>query len=171
MDEHRPVAKSFGVSSVPFVTLLRRGAWFAWDDDAGEPVPTPATRFEGALAADAVAAWLNNRHAAGALGPRDPRPLLTQPRPRSTGAAVQLPLHVEELTAATLLEAQRDTTSDLLVEFYGTGCGTPIQPQLARLLADALHSAAAHDARSSRPSIRRHVARSIPNRVNMVLKQ
>ena len=64
VDAHRPVAKSFGVRSVPFVTLLRRGAWFAWDDAAGEPVPLPAARFEGALAADAVADWLNNRRAA-----------------------------------------------------------------------------------------------------------
>ena len=63
MDAQRPLAKSFGVSSVPFVTLLQPGAWFAWDDAAGEPVPLPATRFEGALAADAVAAWLNNRRA------------------------------------------------------------------------------------------------------------
>ena len=61
VDAQRPLAKSFGVGSVPFVTLLRPGAWFAWDDAAGEPVPLPAARFEGALAADAVAAWLNNR--------------------------------------------------------------------------------------------------------------
>ena len=61
VDAHGPVAKSFGVSSVPFVTLLRHGASFAWDDAAGEPVPLPATRFDGALSADAVVAWLSNR--------------------------------------------------------------------------------------------------------------
>ena len=66
VDAHRPVAKSFGVRNVPFVTLLRHGAWFTWDAAAGEPVPTPATRFEGALAADAVAAWLNNRRVSSA---------------------------------------------------------------------------------------------------------
>lgn len=63
VDAHRPVAKSFGVDSVPFVTLLRRGSWFSWDDAAGEPLPLPAARFEGALAAEAVASWLSNRRA------------------------------------------------------------------------------------------------------------
>ena len=66
VDAQRPLAKSFGVGSVPFVTLLQPGAWFAWDDAADEPVPLPATRFEGALAADAVAAWLNNRRVTSA---------------------------------------------------------------------------------------------------------
>jgi hypothetical protein len=61
VDAHRPVAKSFGVRNVPFVTLLRHGAWFTWDADAQEPVPDAAARYEGVLAAATLAAWLNNR--------------------------------------------------------------------------------------------------------------
>ena len=33
-----------------------------------------------------------------------------------------LPVLVEELTPATLREAQRDAGSDVLVEYYGNGC-------------------------------------------------
>ena len=40
---------------------------------------------------------------------------------RSTGWSVRLPVHVEELTPASLLEAQQDTGSDVLVEYYGKG--------------------------------------------------
>ncbi len=61
MDAHRPVAKSFGVRNVPFVTLMRPGAWLAWDDAAGEAVAAPASRYDGVLTASALAAWLNNR--------------------------------------------------------------------------------------------------------------
>lgn len=125
VDVHRPVAKSFAVSSVPFVTLLRRGAWFTWDEAAGEPVPLPAARFEGALAADAVAAWLSSRRACRLLTRSSHADTCFL---RSTGLAVQLPTHVEELTPDTLLEAQRDTASDVLIEFYGTGCAQLFLP-------------------------------------------
>ena len=63
VDAHRAVAKSFGVRNVPFVTLLRHGDWFVWDDAVGEPVPREARRFDGAITPGALAAWLNNRRA------------------------------------------------------------------------------------------------------------
>jgi hypothetical protein len=61
VDAHRPVAKSFGVRNVPFITLLRHGAWFTWDEEEGEPLPKHATRYDGVLAAASIAHWLNNR--------------------------------------------------------------------------------------------------------------
>lgn len=60
VDAHREVAASFGVRSVPFVTLLSRGAWFSHDAD-GEPVALPAVRYEGPLAAGPTVEWINNR--------------------------------------------------------------------------------------------------------------
>jgi len=62
VDAHPEVAASFGVRSVPFLTLLRAGAWFSHDHQ-GEPVPLPPARYEGPLTAGATAAWLANRRA------------------------------------------------------------------------------------------------------------
>jgi hypothetical protein len=127
VDEQRPVAKSFGVRSVPFVALLRHGAWFSWDDALAEPVPLPAARYEGALQASALAEWLNNRRVLATRRTRAPylRHVLTPPRRalrRSTGLAVPWRVDVEELTPQTLREAIEDPSVDILVEFYGASC-------------------------------------------------
>ncbi len=63
VDAHPAVAASFGVRSVPFVTLLRRGAWFEHDEQ-GEPVPLPPERYDGPLAAGPTVEWLNRRRVA-----------------------------------------------------------------------------------------------------------
>lgn len=61
VDAHKDVAASFGVRSVPFVTLLRRDAWFTHDPATGEPVPVPPERYDGPLAAGPTAEWVSNR--------------------------------------------------------------------------------------------------------------
>ena len=101
--DNRRLAKTFGVTSAPFVAALRRGRWYVVSAKTGEVVVRPPRRFTGLLAAEPTA-----RYVADAVGVEPLEPL----RP-----------HVVTLTDETIDAFVADPTKDVLVEFYAPWCG------------------------------------------------
>ena len=99
VDDNRALAKSFGVTSVPFVAVMKHKRWYTVK--AGETVIRAPKRYNGYLGAAPTVEWIN----------------------RETGMHAEIRPYVTELTGDTVDAFVNDTNHDVLVEFYASWCG------------------------------------------------
>ena len=147
--DNRRLAKTFGVTSAPFVAALRRGRWYVVSAKTGEVVVRPPRRFVGLLAAEPTA-----RYVADAVGVEPLEPL----RP-----------HVVTLTDETIDAFVADPTKDVLVEFYAPWCGhckrfEPFYAEVGAHFADSRRVAVARlDVDAHRDAAIRYDVQGLPS--------
>lgn len=148
--ENRRLAKTFGVSSAPFVTVLRHKRWYVVDA-RGEVTVRAPKRYTGYLGASPTAAHVaavtgvagafeadgevtadESVLAASAKGEDSSARATAETSARTsartdetTRTRSKRPLrpYVEELTGATVASYAADPTKNVLLEFYAPWCG------------------------------------------------
>ena len=148
--ENRRLAKTFGVSSAPFVTVLRHKRWYVVDA-RGEVTVRAPKRYTGYLGASPTAAHVaavtgvagafeadgevtadESVLAASAKGEDSSERATAETSARTsartdetTRTRSKRPLrpYVEELTGATVASYAADPTKNVLLEFYAPWCG------------------------------------------------
>jgi thiol-disulfide isomerase/thioredoxin len=132
-DEHKALAKTFGVASVPFVTVLKHKRWYVTKSDGTVSVRKPK-RYDGYLGAAPTAQWVSVETGVNVMVGEDSMTGSTtgddSKTSSTTSATSTVPTsrnpirpYVHELTNATIDAFVNDHTRDVLLEFYAPWCG------------------------------------------------
>ena len=128
-DDNRKLAKTFGVNSVPFVTVLKHKRWYTVSGKDGSVQIRKPKRYDGYLGAAPTAEFIFQETKVNAFERNDEGEdtgvFERDDTMKDTPSRSRKPLrpYVHELTNETIDAFINDSSNDVLLEFYTPWCG------------------------------------------------